>query len=581
MKGIIPKYFINELLHQTNIIDVIKTKIPLKKSGKNYNAHCPFHQENTPSFTVSYEKQFYYCFGCNSHGNIIDFLINYEKLTFIESIEELAIINGLHIPYKKLYSAQEFNYEERNNLYFLTEKLSHIYHENIFKIAYAYEYLINRGINKFMIQYFNIGFSVSNWNEIQNKIKTNNFNFQELINIGVLGINNTGHKYDRLRKRIIFPIRNKNGKVVGFGGRSLNNTFPKYINSPETNIFQKSRHLYGLYEILKHNPKPEKLLVVEGYIDVITLFQFNINYSIATLGTSITNHQIRLLFRITNTIIYCYDGDVAGKKAAWRALQITLSNIHDGKHIKFMFLPNGEDPDTIIRKEGTKKFEQRINNAISLSNFLFNKLFENINLNSINERSYLSSTIINLINKIPGKVMRMYLFHKLGNKIGIPDQNVLKQLDTKNTYKTLKAYNEYPTTTKITIRILIGLLIQNPTLVLKIPSVQYLNNFNLTGLPIFLNLMQKCTEFPNCNTGQILEMYRKTKVFEKLKQLAKWNHMIADNQVKQVFLDSLTNLNNRALEHEYNKLITKERKIGLTRQEKNKLWIINKKLAKM
>ncbi|XBC41831.1 MAG: DNA primase [Buchnera aphidicola (Kaburagia rhusicola rhusicola)] len=579
MKGIIPKNFINELLNHTNIVDVIKTRIPLKKSGKNYNAHCPFHQENTPSFTVSYEKQFYYCFGCNSHGNIIDFLINYEQLTFIESIEELATINGFKVPYQKRYLCQKFDYEKRNNLYLLTEKLSRMYHENIFNVKHAYKYLLDRGINKLMIQYFKIGFSCIDWNDMDKKIQTSNF--KELIDVGVLIINDKGRKYDRLRGRIIFPIHNKIGKIVGFGGRSLNNSTPKYINSPETHIFKKSRNWYGLFESLKYNPKPEKLLVVEGYFDVITLFQFNINYSIASLGTSITNYQIQLLFRITNTIIYCYDGDIAGKKAAWRTLNITLPYIFDGKHIKFIFLPHGEDPDTIIRKEGKKMFEHRINNAENLSNFLFNQLLENINLNSINERSYWGSNIINLINKIPGKIMKMYLLKELGNRIGAPDQAILKQLIVTHTHDTFKKNKEKKKIAQTTIRILIGLLIQNPKLALVIPSTKYFNDCHITGLPVFLNLVKTCIEFPNCNTGQILETYRHTKIFEKLNELAKWNHMISTNKIQQVFLDSLSNIHNKILEDKKNKLIAKERKTGLKKCEKNELWSINKKLAKI
>ncbi|XBC44420.1 MAG: DNA primase [Buchnera aphidicola (Schlechtendalia peitan)] len=581
MKGIIPKHFINELLYQTNIIHVIQDRIPLKKIGKNYSAHCPFHKEHTPSFTVSYEKQFYYCFGCNAHGNTIDFLINYEQLTFIESIEELANINGLKIPYKKKCFSQTFNYEERNNLYFITKQLSHYYQKNLFNVKYAYKYLIHRGINDVIIKHFNIGFSTLNWNDIEHEIKTNNFNLKELIDVGVLIVNNQRKKYDRLKGRIIFPIRNKHGKIVGFGGRSINSNVPKYINSPETNIFKKGKILYGLFEILKCNPNPKKLLVVEGYMDVITLFQFNINYSISILGTTITSYQIQLLFRITNTIIYCYDGDIAGKIAAWRTLKTTLPYIHDGKHIKFIFLPKNEDPDTILRKEGKKNFQKRISNAISFENFLFNKLCEDIDLNSIRKKSYLSSIAIPLINQVPGKTMRAYLFQELGNRIGIPDPNILIQLNTKKLCKTVQKNNTHRTLEQITMRTLIGLLIQNPKLVLLTTSIENFKNIQLVGLPLFINLIKKCAAFPNCNTGQILEMYRNTKIFYKLNQLAKWNHMIVKNQIKQVFLDSLNNLYNKYLEHKQNILLSKERTIGLQKDEKCELWLINKKLAKI
>ncbi|XBC40806.1 MAG: DNA primase [Buchnera aphidicola (Nurudea yanoniella)] len=581
MKGIIPKHFINELLHQTNIIDVIKERISLKRSGKNYNALCPFHKENTPSFTINREKQFYYCFGCHVHGNTIDFLMNYDKLTFIESIEELANINGLKIPYTKEYPTQIFNYEQRNNLYLIIEKISYIYHNNIFQEKYAYEYLVNRGIHISMIQYFRIGFSTKNLKNIEKTIKINNFKLKELIETGILLINKNGYKYDRLQERIIFPIRNKNGKVIGFGGRSIKKNNPKYINSPETQIFQKSRNIYGLFEVLKQNPKPKKLLVVEGYLDVITLFQFKINYSIALLGTFITSYQIQLLFRVTNTIIYCYDGDIAGKKAAWRTLKITLPYINDGKNIKFIFLPHGEDPDTIIRKEGKEKFKKRIKNATNLSKFLFKKLFKNIDLSSVNERFYLCSKTVPFINQIPGKITRIHLLYKLGTQIGIPDINVLKKLNTEKIYnENCMKKNEYTSTEKITIRILIGLLLQNPQLVNIIPSTKFLRNFQSIGLFIFLDLIKKCIAFPNSNTGQILETYRNTKIFDKLNQLATWNHMIAENQIPKVFSDSLKNLYNRTLENKKNKLIIKERQIGLKKDEKNELWLISKKLTK-
>lgn len=581
MKGIIPKYFINELLHQTNIIDVIKTRIPLKKIGKNYNTHCPFHQEKTPSFTVNSEKQFYYCFGCNVHGNAIDFLIHYDKLTFIESIEELANINGLSIPYKKKYLSNFFSHEKRNNLYVVTETLSNIYHKNIFKEQYAYKYLKSRGISISMIQFFKIGFSTKKLNSIKKIITSNSFKLQELINVGMLLINKNGYKYDRLQERIIFPIRNKNGKVIGFGGRSINKSTPKYINSPETEIFQKSRNIYGLFEILQHNPKPKKILVVEGYLDVITLYQFNINYSIAVLGTSITNHQIQLLFRTTDTIIYCYDGDLAGEKAAWRTLKMTFPYIQDGKYIKFIFLPHGEDPDTIIRKEGKENFAKRIKNATTLSEFLLKKLFENIDLSSINERFYLGSKTIPLINQIPGKITRIHLLHKLGNRIGIPDLNILKKLHTVKSHQILfKENKNQKKTQQITIRILVVLLLQNPKLAHTIPSTKFLKSFNSIGSIIFLDLVKKCIMFPNSNTGQILEMYRNTKIFKKLSQLSVWNHMISKNQIHRVFLDSLKNLYNRTLENKKNELIIKERKAGLEKHEKYELWLINKKLTK-
>lgn len=576
MSSLIPKQFINELLYQTNIIDVINTRISLKKIGKNYKTHCPFHREKTPSFTVSFEKQFYFCFGCNAHGNVIDFLMNYERLTFIESIEELATINGLKIPYQFQNNSKLFNYEQRNNLYLLTQKISNIYYENILKIKLAYQYIKYRGINKNMIQHFNIGFSTMNWLDLEEKINKKYYNQKELIDIGVLIITHLGNKYDRFRNRIIFPIRNKHGKTIGFGGRAINNCSPKYINSPETQIFHKSRQLYGLYEMIKINSKPRKILVVEGYIDVITLVQFNINYVVSTLGTAISNEQIQLLFRTSNTIIFCYDGDPSGKKAAWRTLNISLSHILDGKNIKFIFLPNNEDPDSIIRKEGYANFKIRIKNSINFSDFLFQNLFDNINLDSISKKSYVIKIAASLIDEIPGKITKTYLFQILSKKIGIADYNILKKINTEKN-EIIKKYAIKPLK-KTIIRILIALLIQNPWLVSTLPSLKHLKNVNMLGLSFFLELIKKCTETPHYHTGQILEIYRNTTVFKHLTDLAKWDHMIDDNKIEKVFSDSLAKVYNIILEDKQNKLISKERQKGLNKKEKYELWSINKKL---
>ncbi|AAO26792.1 DNA primase [Buchnera aphidicola str. Bp (Baizongia pistaciae)] len=577
MPSLIPKEFINELIFKTNIIDIINTRLPLKKVGKNYNTHCPFHQEKTPSFTVNFEKQFYFCFGCNTHGNIIDFLMNYEQLTFVESIKELAKIHGLTIPCKNINKEKLFNYEKITNLYLLTKNIADLYHRNIFKTEYAYQYILNRGIDKSMIKYFNLGFSPKNWYDLEKKNKKQCYNQKELQEIGILKTTILGYTYDRFKNRIIFPIRNKNGNIVGFGGRTLNNHIPKYINSPETQIFHKGFQLYGLYEMLKTNPKPKQILIVEGYVDVIALVQFKINYTISTLGTIISNEQIKLLFRTSNTIIFCYDGDVSGQKAAWRTLNISLSHIHDGKNVKFIFLPNNEDPDSIIRKEGHDNFKIRIKKSIDFSKFLLQTLFKKTDLNSISEKSHTSTIAISLIRKIPGKITQTYLFQTLSKKIGILDYHVLINNNINNI--NTKIYTKKPIK-KTTIRIVIALLIQNPWLALTLPSLKHLQNYKIIGLSCFLDLVEKCISMPNSNTGQILEKYRNKNIFKHLANLAKWDHMIHNEKIKDFFLDSLTKICDIILEDRQNKLISQERLNGLNKQEKYELWSINKELAK-
>ncbi|WP_343188254.1 DNA primase [Buchnera aphidicola (Ceratoglyphina bambusae)] len=418
----IPKNFINELLHNTNIVEIINSKMKVKKIGKNYYSLCPFHNEKTPSFSISYEKQFYYCFGCHVHGNAIDFLMNYEKINFIESIKELSELNGMKIPYEKNKNYEKEN-NQKNELHKILHKVLKKYKKNILKEKNKNikKYLFNRGINEKSIKIFSLGYSCN----IIKKYKKNIYNDKKykkkLIESGILYKNKKNILCNRFINRIMFPIKNINGKINGFGGRSTSIQFPKYINSPETKIFQKRNNLYGLYELYKYNKKIKKIIIVEGYFDVIKLHQNYIKYTVSTLGTSINQNTIKKLFRISDTLIYCYDGDIAGKKAAWKTLEISLPCIYDNKILKFIFLPKGEDPDSIIQKEGRKKFKMRIKKALPMSEFLFEKLIKNVNLLIPEEKSKFSNVIIKMIEKIPGKMIKTFLKKKLKNKLGILD----------------------------------------------------------------------------------------------------------------------------------------------------------------
>ncbi len=346
MTGRISRIFINNLLAKTDIVDLIGAKVPLKKKGENYNTCCPFHNEKTPSFVVNNHKQFYYCFGCGIHGNAIDFIMNYEKLDFVETIEELASIHGLEVTYETNNNSNKIEFCQKKNLYKLMDNINRFYQDSLNKLdSYnAKQYLIYRGLTDEVIHHFSIGFAPIRSNDLFEYLTKYVYNHKELNSIGILFSDNNGRIHARFRKRIMFPIRDIKGRVIAFGGRTLDNTLPKYLNSPETDIFHKGKQLYGLYEAIKNNPEPSKLLVVEGYMDVIAMVQFGIKYTVASLGTSTTTDHIQLLFRITDTVIFCYDGDKAGRKAAWRTLKSTLPYLSDGRRILFMFLPNGEDP---------------------------------------------------------------------------------------------------------------------------------------------------------------------------------------------------------------------------------------------
>ncbi|WP_343155177.1 DNA primase [Buchnera aphidicola (Kurisakia onigurumii)] len=582
MTGKIPQEFINELLHKTNIVDLINNYIHLTKKGNNYLSCCPFHHEKTPSFTVNEKKQFYYCFGCTAHGNVIDFLMNFNNLKFLDTIEELSNINGVIDTYFKFFNTAKKKYDKKIHLYQLLNKISVIYSKNLFfqKYNFSLIYLKKRGITEDTINRYAIGYS-DNYSENFKKklILSDKKKISYFIKSGVL-IQKKENFFDRFSKRITFPIRDSIGRVIGFGGRRLTNVNPKYINSPDTILFNKKKILYGLYEIKKKYKNIPWLLVVEGYIDVLTLSEFNIRYVVSTLGSFISIYHIQMLFRETDNVIYCYDGDHAGNIASWRSLKMTLPYIVDGKTVKFIFLPKGEDPDSIIHKKGKKYFEKLIVNATPLSKFLFYILLKDINLTCIDERSKLIVKALPLISQIPSKTTKNLLKKYLGEKIGILESYYLdKRINIKKNNIFLKKTNKLRNTT---MRFLIGLLIQNPIfvkLISHIPDIKH--TIKIPGLYFFLNLVKICINYSIMNTAQLIEYYRKSNQFNVVKKIAKWNHMIDEKKKKYVFIDSVKNLKKIILEHTYENLIFKERSQGLNKNEKIKLWEINKELSKI
>ncbi|WP_395479982.1 DNA primase [Candidatus Curculioniphilus buchneri] len=581
MTGYIPHVFINELLARTDIVALIDARVKLTKQGKNFYASCPFHHEKNPSFTVNGDKQFYHCFGCCAHGNAIDFLMNYDRMEFVESIEELAILHGLIVPYETTidHCLNKQSFHPRQNLYELMDCLSHFYQKKLqeLKESKAREYLKKRMLSKEIIEYFNIGFAPLGWD---NTIKYFGYLAEKrrlLQDAGMLVISKNGQFYDRFRERIMFPIRNKHGRVVAFGGRSLGKEQPKYLNSPETEIFHKSRLLYGLYEAQKSS-KISRLLVVEGYMDVVSLAQFGINYAVASLGTATSIDHIQTLYRATDHIIFCYDGDRAGRNAAWRALKNALPYLFDGRQLRFMFLPKDEDPDKLVHKIGKEAFEICIEQAQSISKFLFETLIAQVDLRTDDGRAKLGALALPLIRQVPGKILRLYLRQQLGNKLGILDENRLDLLLSKN--KTKNNFLLKPTIKRTIMRILISLLVQNPYLSTLIPRVDKLEQSNLSGITLFIDLIQICKTHPGLTSGQLLEYYRKNKCYYQLESLAIWNHMIVDEEIEKTFLDTLSSLYDSILEDRQVTLIARDRMYGLTTQERQELWSLNQERAK-
>ncbi|WP_067567844.1 DNA primase [Candidatus Hoaglandella endobia] len=582
MAGRIPRFFIKDLLARTDIIDLINSRLMLKKQGKNFYACCPFHHEKTPSFTINGEKQFYHCFGCGAHGNAIDFLMNYYHLEFIESIEELASQYGLEVPHEQGSGHNQQERHQRKNLYQLMEKLSGFYQRLLQAptASSARYYLQKRGLSETVITNFAIGFAPSGWYNVIKQFGHTAEKRTLLNKVGMLVINDNGRTYDRFRERIMFPIRDKLGRVIAFGGRIIvGNGQPKYLNSPETEIFHKGRQLYGLYEAQQQHSKLSRLLVVEGYMDVVALAQFGIDYAVASLGTSTTADHIQFIYRVTDRIICCYDGDRAGREAAWRTLENALLYMTDGRQLHFMFLPEGEDPDILVRKIGKKEFEQRIERAQPLSTFLFETLMPKVDLSSPDGRAKLSALALPLIDRVPGETLRLYLRQQLGMKLGILDDSQLEKLLPKATMKA--NISPLPQIKRTTMRILIGLLIQYPWLSAFVPPMlQGLEQANLPGVPLFIELVQACQAQPGLTTGQLLEYYRENKSHLQLETLATWNHMIVDEMIKPMFIDALASLYDSLLEHRQEGLIARDRTHGLTTAERQELWSLNQALAK-
>ena len=580
MAGRIPSSFINDLLARTDIVDIVDARVRLKKQGKNFHACCPFHNEKTPSFTVNSDKQFYHCFGCGAHGNAIDFLMNFDRLDFVETIEELATLHGLEVPHETGQSATPMERHKRQSLYQLLDGLSQFYQQALAQStsSSATAYLEKRGLSAAVTTQFAIGYAPAGWDNALKRFGKNNDDRQSLVEAGMLVTKDNGQHYDRFRDRIMFPIRDKRGRVIGFGGRVLNDEVPKYLNSPETSIFHKSRQLYGLYEVSQAHNAPAHILVVEGYMDVVALAQYGVDYAVASLGTSTTSEHIQLLYRNTENIVCCYDGDRAGREAAWRALETALPYLSDGRQLKFMFLPDGEDPDTLIRKEGKAAFEQRVSRATSLSDFLFDTLLPQVDLSSREGRARLSHLAIPLINQVPGGTLRIYLRQVLGHKLGILDDQQLEKLLPQQ--GASQGPTPAPALKRTTMRVLIALLLQRPSLVSAVPVLDALKEVNLPGLPLFVELVTFCTAHPGVTTGQVLEHYRDNELRQTLETLATWHHMIVDEEVEAVFIDSLASIYNIALEQRLESLIARERTAGLSKAERQELQALVTALAK-
>ena len=428
--SLIPPDFIDEVLARTDIVEVVESRVDLKKTGQNYSGLCPFHTEKSPSFTVNREKQFFYCFGCQASGSAIKFVMEFDRTDFIETIEMLAARLGLEVPKSDSVESTE-RHLARKSIYNILDQSADFFQEQLRKHTgrdIAVSYLKGRGLSGEIARDFRLGYAPPGWDNLYTRIAKTNHERQLLIDAGML-IEKQGDAssrvYDRFRDRVMFPIRDLRGRVIAFGGRIIGDGKPKYLNSPETPVFHKGRELYGLYEARKRNRKLEFLLVVEGYMDVVALAQHGVNCAVATLGTATTREHLDRLYRMVPKIIFCFDGDTAGRNAGWKALLIALSLMNDGRSARFLFVPDGEDPDSLIRKEGQDKFEWRMDQAQHLPDFFFEKLQSEVDFDSLDGKAHLSKLAMPLIMKIPNGVFRELMIGRLGELTSISSEKLL------------------------------------------------------------------------------------------------------------------------------------------------------------
>ena len=556
MAGRIPQYFIDQLLNRVDLVDVIDGYVPLKKAGANYKACCPFHNEKSPSFTVSPTKQFYHCFGCGANGSAITFLMEYDHMEFRDAVEKLASTAGLEIPTEAQgYQKKQTTTKQGIDLYELMGKVSDFYQTQLRQHKdkdQAINYLKNRGLSGDIAKRFELGFSPEGWDNLMSTLGATAPTQKALLDTGMLTQNEKKRTYDRFRHRIMFPIHDHRGRVVGFGGRVLDQTDPnpgnpKYLNSPETPIFHKGSELYGLHAARGAIKEAERVLVVEGYMDVVALAQAGIDNAVATLGTATTPMHLQRLFRHTTNVVFSFDGDRAGKAAGWKALETCLPLMQDGYQVSFLFLPDGEDPDTMVKQVGKEKFEELINNATPLTDFLINSLQQQADITRLDGRAKLSKLAKPLIEQFPNGVLKKLVVDRLAKITDIAPQDLhnnpvseqTPQANTQNNnwqkapnkrwqnnkrWDNKQRKSEPNIKTMSPVRRLISLILQHPSLAKRLESLNSIPAQSVRGMDLIHELLKACDQNDDINTASLLERYRDKSYYNTLAQLAQHQH---------------------------------------------------------
>ncbi|MET0533063.1 MAG: DNA primase [Steroidobacter sp.] len=550
MSGLIPKHFIEELIARVDLVELIGSRLPLKKHGKEYKACCPFHGEKTPSFTVVPDKNFYHCFGCGEHGNALGFLMKHDNLGFVEAIEELADRVGVDVPREQTPGQRP---PPSDVLFATLDKAAAFYRSELLNTSRGKDYFKSRGLTGETAVTFGLGYAPDAWDSVLKHLGGGDTDRARLLQVGLIieRDNKSGH-YDRFRDRVMFPIRDARGRTIGFGGRILDKGEPKYMNSPETELFHKGRELYGLYEARQATRTLSRLLIVEGYMDVVRLHQSGITYAVATLGTATTPEHLTRVFRICNEVIFCFDGDRAGRAAAWKALENSLSQVREGRQIRFLFLPDGHDPDTLVGEEGREAFEARIKQAMPLSEYFINHLSAQVDVRSIDGRARLGEMARPLLERIPPGIFRELLADEVAKAVGLNRERMSAVLG-EGTHSHAHTRDASPANVpsnvnggpasrayrsdrhggadvrhigtpqagrRNLVRQAIHLLVHHPEIADKVAPNPALQTLERPGIALLLELIEELSRHPCASTGALLERWRERPDVEHLAKLA-------------------------------------------------------------
>lgn len=580
MAGRIPDHFIDELLSRIDVAEVVGERVQLRRSGSNHSGLCPFHGEKTPSFTVSTEKQFYHCFGCGAHGTAIRFLMEYDRLDFREAVAQLAAMAGMEIPESARDSAPP---PEQESLYSTLQQAAEAYRQWLRdhpQADRAVAYLRERGLSGEIAKQYGIGFAPPGWRNLLDKLSDRT----ALNRAGLIVEKEADRVYDRFRDRIIFPIRDRRGRTIAFGGRVLDQGEPKYLNSPESPVFQKGQELYGLYEVLQADRRPPDILVVEGYMDVVALAQHGVPRAVATLGTATSTRQVERLFQITGDVVFCFDGDKAGRRAAGRAMENALPAMRQGRQIRFLFLPEGEDPDSLIRQEGHEAFTARLQNATPLSDFLIAAVSNEVDLQTMDGRARLIEKATPFLRRLPPDVYRHMLFDRLAGLARIERDYLEQVVDQQQRIKappdgqldSAGTSDDQPVR-RTPVRLAIALLLQTPSLAVEADNLNpFHESASLPGLALLKQLIELSRSDPHIGTSALLERFRDTEHETALWKLATWDHLVPEAGRAQEFADIMHRIANQTAQQRLTELNERLQSGELTPEEWSE-WMALKK----